>query len=255
MEFHEVANLFPMMDDDAFTKICRDIAKNGLIEPIWTYEGKIIDGRNRFKACEATKCPPKFREWDGKGSLVGFVISLNLNRRHLTTGQKAAIAVQMVPMLAAEAKERQRANGGDRKSGEYQKSNDIKRCQPVDDQAKSDRSTRTAHIAGNIVGVSGAVVERMKKVTDEAPELAEEVKQGGMTVNQAYKEIKERKEIKQASELGKPDPDRQVRVHSTAMQFSHIAISQLTRIREDDPQRVAALTEVLDYINEQLKGA
>jgi hypothetical protein len=38
------------------------------------------------------------------------------------------------------------------------------------------------------------------------------------------------------------------------MQFAVIAISQLTRIREDDPQKVAALKRVADYINEQLQG-
>lgn len=36
---------------------------------------------------------------------------------------------------------------------------------------------------------------------------------------------------------------------TNAMQFSTLAISQLTRIRPEDPQRVAALLEVMDYVD------
>jgi hypothetical protein len=43
-----------------------------------------------------------YREWDGSGSLVAFVWSLNGARRHLNSGQKAAIAVEMLPLLKAE---------------------------------------------------------------------------------------------------------------------------------------------------------
>lgn len=35
----------------------------------------------------------------------------SINRRHLTPSQKAAVAVEMLPMLEAEAKERQKIHG------------------------------------------------------------------------------------------------------------------------------------------------
>jgi hypothetical protein len=46
-----------------------------------------------------------------EGSLINFVVSLNLKRRHLTSSQKAVIALDILPMLEAEAKERQRIHG------------------------------------------------------------------------------------------------------------------------------------------------
>ena len=52
---------------------------------------------------------PHFRTWDGTGSLVSLVVSLNLHRRHLTSGQKAIIGAEILPMLEDEAKERQGA--------------------------------------------------------------------------------------------------------------------------------------------------
>ena len=38
------------------------------------------------------------------------VVSLNLKRRHLTSSQKAVIALEALPMLEAEARERQKTS-------------------------------------------------------------------------------------------------------------------------------------------------
>ena len=51
MEFHSITNIFPMMSEEEFTDLVEDIKKHGLREPIWTWEGKIVDGRNRYLAC------------------------------------------------------------------------------------------------------------------------------------------------------------------------------------------------------------
>jgi predicted DNA-binding protein (UPF0251 family) len=96
MQFHEVANIFPMMSVEEFDALQKDIEANGLREAIWTYQGKILDGRNRYQACLNLKIEPKFREWDGKGDVVAFVVSLNLHRRHLNESQRAMIAESLV---------------------------------------------------------------------------------------------------------------------------------------------------------------
>jgi hypothetical protein len=49
--FHEIADIFPMMTASEFAALKRDIQENGLLEPIELYEGKVIDGRNRYRAC------------------------------------------------------------------------------------------------------------------------------------------------------------------------------------------------------------
>ena len=86
MEFHEVASIFPMMGLQEFEELKSDIEANGLLEPIWLYENRIIDGRNRYLACQELGLKPKFRKWNavnGNGDLLSFVVSLNLKRRHL----------------------------------------------------------------------------------------------------------------------------------------------------------------------------
>src|SRR3954452_5080563 len=91
-KFHPVAELFPLMRGSAFDELVADIAANGLREPIWLYDGKIIDGRNRYAGCAKAGVEPQFRTWDGKGCLAGFVVSQNLHRRHLNESQRAMIA-------------------------------------------------------------------------------------------------------------------------------------------------------------------
>ena len=90
-EFHPVADLFPLMQGTEFEDLVNDIKQNGLREPVWLYENKVLDGRNRLRACNAAGVEPRFREYDGDDP-VGFAVSLNLHRRHLTDDQRKAIA-------------------------------------------------------------------------------------------------------------------------------------------------------------------
>jgi N6-adenosine-specific RNA methylase IME4 len=97
--FHGVANIFPMMTDAEFASLKADIAENGLREAVWLHpNGSIIDGRNRYNACTELGIVPEFREWNGDGSLVSFVVSLNLHRRHLTESQRAMVAAKLANM-------------------------------------------------------------------------------------------------------------------------------------------------------------
>ena len=48
LEFHELANEYPLIEGDEFANLVEDIRKKGVIEKITLHEGKILDGRNRF---------------------------------------------------------------------------------------------------------------------------------------------------------------------------------------------------------------
>jgi ribosome modulation factor len=100
--FHPVADLFPLMDCSDLAALAEDIKVNGQRQGIWVWEGQIIDGRNRYEACKLAGAAPRFREWDGKGDVVRFVLSLNLHRRHLSESQRAAIAAKVATMRQGE---------------------------------------------------------------------------------------------------------------------------------------------------------
>src|SRR3990167_4602051 len=106
MRFHPVADIFPMMDEPEYEALKQDIMEHGLLEPVWLYEDQILDGRNRWLACQQLEKEAKTREYKGKDP-VAFVISMNLKRRHLNSGQKATAAVTALPFLEEQARTRQ----------------------------------------------------------------------------------------------------------------------------------------------------
>ena len=155
MEFHEMAEIFPLMQGDEYYELVEDIADHGLLEPIWTYEGKILDGRNRYRACEDAGVTPDFRIWEN-GSPLGFVLSMNLKRRQLTKSQCAMIAVDVLPLLEAEAKARQRGGQGGVLLTE--------RLPEANGESRNN--------AGKALGVSGRMVSDAKAIREKEPELA-----------------------------------------------------------------------------------
>jgi ParB family chromosome partitioning protein len=93
-QIHELADIFPRMPGEEFAALKTDIKINGLLEPIWLYEGKVLDGRHRYFACQETSVTPVFREYMGSDPR-GFVVSMNLKRRHLDATQRSAIAAEL----------------------------------------------------------------------------------------------------------------------------------------------------------------
>jgi N6-adenosine-specific RNA methylase IME4 len=97
LEFHPVANLFPLIDGQAFAELKDDIAAHGLREPIVMFEGKILDGRNRYLAGTAAGALLRFTEYRGDDPLA-YVLSINLHRRHMDDSQRAMVAAKIVTM-------------------------------------------------------------------------------------------------------------------------------------------------------------
>ncbi|TDX72614.1 N6-adenosine-specific RNA methylase IME4 [Neorhizobium sp. R1-B] len=92
---HVLADLFPMLSDGELNELAEDIAARGQENPVWIFQGRIIDGRNREEACHRAGIVPRYCEYQGDDPL-GFVLSLNLRRRHLTESQRAMVAAKIV---------------------------------------------------------------------------------------------------------------------------------------------------------------
>ena len=97
LEFHPLADLFPMMTDGDLAELGEDMLKHGQREPIWLYEGKILDGRNRYRACQMKGIQPRTTETRVADPLA-FVISLNLKRRHLDASQRAMVVAEIAKL-------------------------------------------------------------------------------------------------------------------------------------------------------------
>jgi N6-adenosine-specific RNA methylase IME4 len=166
IQFHSIANLFPLLEGDAFAELVADIRAHGLREPIVLYGGMILDGRNRYRACLTAGVEPRFAEYTGADP-VAYVVSLNIKRRHLDESQRAIVAARIATL----------------KLGDNQHSEGL----PIGR-------------ASTLLNVGERSVARAREVLDEgAPELVAAVERGEVSVSTAAdiatKPIEKQREI------------------------------------------------------------
>lgn len=150
-EFHPYADLFPMLDKDSvgFKALIEDIKANSQHQPIWLLDGKILDGRNRYNACQHLGRDVLGRDYTGTDP-IGFVLSINLHRRHLNTSQRAMVAVKLANLTAG---------------------------------ANQHSEGTSIEVASKLLNVGRASVERARQVLAKGdPSLIEEVEQGQTSV-------------------------------------------------------------------------
>lgn len=180
---HPAAELFPLMEGDEFAALVEDIRANGQREPIWVDKsGRILDGRNRARACRELGRVPDQRTWDGSGSPIDFVVSLNLARRHLTKTQLKVLAVDIKAAKAAEAdKRRQRT---------------LKQNAEVGDsppRSADEETGKARDLAAAQVGLSsGRDVDKAEKVMQEAPDLVPAMRDGSLALDRAERIVRDR---------------------------------------------------------------
>lgn len=166
---HEYADIFPPMDAAEFDRLVDSMTRHGFDEhePVLLYEGKILDGRHRLLAAREAGVEPIVETFDGTDrEALDKVQRRNLDRRHLTTAQKAAVAADLKQRYADRAKARQREGG--RAGG--------KGMENLPDPSTDTGTAREQ--AGKQVGVSGRTVDKADSIRDEAPDVHERMKRG-----------------------------------------------------------------------------
>lgn len=173
---HAVAALFPELTGVGYTELVADIRANGLHQPIMLHpDGSIIDGRNRHRACLEAGVAPRFDTWDGKGSLIALVVSLNLHRRHLNESQRAMLGAQLKPMFEDEAKQRYLATQNNDR-GRAALANLPELVEPGNSRDKAAATVNTS---------PRSVETAVKVLKTGAPELIAAVKAGKVSVHAA----------------------------------------------------------------------
>ena len=173
---HPACKIFPALGEAELNELADDISVNGLLNPIVLLDGKLLDGRNRFAACKFAGIDPRFVEFDGDDP-IAWVMSQNLIRRHLTASQRAVVALDLLPLLEQEAKQRQRRSNEFRANGQSA-------------QTGANRSTgKSAEIAAWLARSSTRYVEAVKSIRTESPDLVDRIRTGELTIPDARRLI------------------------------------------------------------------
>lgn len=189
IQFHPLAEIFPQFSDEEEKDLAASIAKHGQQHPIILYQGKILDGRHRYRACKAAGIKPRFEQYKGSDPL-GFVVSANIDRRHLTIGQRAVIAARIADLKQGEAGVSAMNQSANLRFGE--------------------NAPKITHSdAADLLGVSERSVDVASSVLDHAPKsVVKAVESGEMSINAAANAVKakqaEKKKVVDA--LGKEIP-------------------------------------------------
>jgi N6-adenosine-specific RNA methylase IME4 len=204
LQFHSLADLFPLLEGYELAGLVDDIRANGLREPIVLFDGKILDGRNRHRACMMAGVAPLYEEYEGDDP-VAYVVSLNLRRRHLDESQRAMVAAKLATL----------------KRGDNQHS-------PIGETSQAR--------AAELLNVGKRSVERAHEVQDHGVlELRQAVERGEVSVSAAAdiatQPIDEQREIVARGEKEILDAARKIRA-ARAEQSHADRIKRLAKIAE-----------------------
>ena len=175
IDAHPAAEIFALLGEDKLESLAGDIAEHGLRQPIVLHEGLVLDGRNRLRACELASVEPEFTEFGGTDP-VAFVVSCNVQRRHLNSSQRAMAAQDTLPMLEAEAKERQRLSQGPGVKG-------VELIPHLNEGRARDHAAR-------LFSTNNRYVSDAKVIAAARPDLAEQIRSGDLTIPQVMREIR-----------------------------------------------------------------
>lgn len=199
MNIHPAAQLFKMHDEAKMAELVADIAANGLHEPIKLLGDAIIDGRNRFRACELAGVKPRFVKLPEDTNPWAFSWSTNL-RRDVTPDQRYIAWLKCGPSSEAWIAERQMAADESRRrmseakagndnaaKNREPKNNPSTTCTPVDLSAKpKDKPKPARKKKAEAANVDEGTVARVDALMNARPDLLEKVEDGALSSAQAY---------------------------------------------------------------------
>ncbi len=180
--FHELSSIFPLMEGDDFNALVEDMREKGQLKKGVLFEEKILDGRNRYRACGILKIPFKTEEYSEKISPRDYIISENLMRRHLNEAQRAEIGLILLKEEEKKAKKRYAETVGRPKKSEVQKNQ-------IFDKKRLPQSTEIVAPKVKVSATTLSRAKKIKKVAEKEPIIAkdwEKAKKGDIGITEVY---------------------------------------------------------------------
>ena len=259
IEAHPDAAIFPMMDADELASLAADIKANGQRFPIviGKFEDRevIVDGRNRFEACQIAEVEPKFEQLNGHDPKA-FILSVNVKRRHMTAGQRAMATAMIYPgpetlkrkgAGSFVAKDQSVSAAGLSKARAVLAFSPVLAASVLAGTKTLDASYSEIRLGeGNIKNDAG----RLRSLRDDRPDLAARVNDAELTLDAAISlaksEAEEAKQLRWAATLniiegvGFLDRDPETAIGVAAMFNQSLAEQRGQTITPERLRRVAA---------------
>lgn len=186
---HPACAVWPDMPNAELDELAADIKERGQLDPITMLDGQILDGKNRWQACERVGVEPRTEEYRGDDP-IRFVLSKNQHRRHMSYPERCFAAEALATL----------ARGSNRYAGKVDASK----------EASKNISRVEAAKALN-VGESGIDDARVIRRAGDA-ELIEQVKTGKLPIRatadklRAAKKPKAKKPVQPKLTIVRPPP-------------------------------------------------
>jgi len=189
LKTHRAADVFPRLEGEEFERLVGSIRDHGQRHPIIAWKGRIVDGRNRFLACERLKVTPwvEEREFADDADAARFVVDSNIHRRHLTESQRGMLTAKIEQIFQPEAEKRKKSG----KKG---------------DLGADLRQGRALAKAAKAVNVSESLARSAKYVTKYGCEELVELVEAGKVKVSAAKDVVEVLTLAEQRKLCKKGP-------------------------------------------------
>ena len=185
---NEFRDLLPPLTKEEYGELEKSLLEHGLVDSlkIWTdiknEETYLVDGHNRYEICTKHNIP--IGHWqvqqlsnkhETKEDVIKWILDNQLGRRNLSVAQRFEIVQKYKPLFETKAKQNM-ADGG-------KGSTTLPKVDTRKEMAK-------------IVGTSEGTYSKLGKIFEsDNEEIKEKVKSGDITVNKAFKEINQDKQI------------------------------------------------------------
>lgn len=174
----EFKNLIPPLSADEFAQLEQNIINEGCRDRLVIWEGKIIDGHNRYEICHKNQVYFETKEefFDERGEVIEWIIKNQFGRRNLPPYERSVLALRLEDEIKVRAKEKQIRKPKD----------------SVPQKSAEQTHTETRKELAKLAGVSHDTISKVKIIEEKAtPEQKEALRTGEKKINRVYREVQE----------------------------------------------------------------
>lgn len=176
LEQHEFAKIIPRHSEESYQSVLASIKEFGQRVKGLVYQGRVLDGNTRQKACIEAGIPFKYELFHGTDEEAKNEVIARIKHRHLTKAQISCCAAEWIERNKIKAGQCNSRYSEARKNGEV-----YKKLSP-----EEIRQNKTDYRAAQLFGVTVKSTAFALVLLRHAPKIFQKVKDGEMKITSAY---------------------------------------------------------------------